>query len=521
MRAHGREGKIVSLAQINHVLPRRIQERGRLTSGQQFIGLPRRDQVERGGSHDHSASITTRNTTWTPGLCFLRLAGVERSPTAHVGSGATRTGVRTIEIEDDIVCSLTSFAMVLGHNRICRGRGISDDTNPGETLVNFTARIDLQVEALDDGFMVLIPEQGEVVHLEGRDAEAFALARGGTDEVPDPLTGPMAGLVELGLVATSAWDRRRVLQLGGATAAAAIAVIALPSVAAAASHPGTTTQPPTKTLDIAYLVVGGGGSGSSGGGAHNSGAGGGAGGVLEGTQPSVGAGSYPVTVGGSGYTTGRDSSLGLPTTLTAACGGNGGFYSPYFIEQTGRGHDGGSGGGGEYLAPGGSGIDGQGHDGGAGFSTGATPALGGGGGGYGGPGAPGDPSHTSPNGGYGTGGDGKLVGLAEAVGLNGGWVGGGGAGAGIDAGTGGLGGGGDGGFDTTNSGLANTGGGGGGIAFGTTALPGAGGSGVVVVGYTPVAGLTTSGGTLTAATGPGGMEYRMFTTSGTFTVSTT
>ncbi|HET8929770.1 MAG TPA: hypothetical protein VFN21_03835, partial [Acidimicrobiales bacterium] len=137
--------------------------------------------------------------------------------------------------------------------------------------MNFTARLDLRVEALDDGFMVLIPEQGKVVHLEGRDAEAFALARGGTDEVPDPLTGPMAGLVELGLVTTNAWDRRRVLQLGGATAAAAIAVIALPSVAAAASQPGTTsvnttsttTQPPTKTLDIAYLVVGGGGAGSS------------------------------------------------------------------------------------------------------------------------------------------------------------------------------------------------------------------------------------------------------------------
>lgn len=52
----------------------------------------------------------------------------------------------------------------------------------------------------------------------------------------------MAGLVELGLVRTDVWSRRRVLQLGGAASAATVAVIALPGIAAAASSTTSTTS---------------------------------------------------------------------------------------------------------------------------------------------------------------------------------------------------------------------------------------------------------------------------------------
>lgn len=58
----------------------------------------------------------------------------------------------------------------------------------------------------------------------------------------------MAALVELRLVTTDAWSRRKVHQLGGAAAAASIAIIALPSVAAAASGSGDGGGGTTSTL---------------------------------------------------------------------------------------------------------------------------------------------------------------------------------------------------------------------------------------------------------------------------------
>ncbi len=97
----------------------------------------------------------------------------------------------------------------------------------------FSCASALQVERVDDGFLVLRPGSSQVFHLRGGDAEAFALARRGGTEVPEHLERSMAGLVELDLAEADGWSRRRVLQLGGAAAAAAVAVVALPSVAAA------------------------------------------------------------------------------------------------------------------------------------------------------------------------------------------------------------------------------------------------------------------------------------------------
>lgn len=111
-------------------------------------------------------------------------------------------------------------------------------------IMKFEVVTDLHVEALDGDYLVLAPGREQALVLKGTDAEAFGLARRGIDVVPTHLEMAMAGLVELGLVATDAWSRRRVIQLGGAAAAAAVAVVALPGVAAAAS-PGTTVAGPT------------------------------------------------------------------------------------------------------------------------------------------------------------------------------------------------------------------------------------------------------------------------------------
>lgn len=107
----------------------------------------------------------------------------------------------------------------------------------------------LHVEPVDGGYLVLVPGRDDVVHLTGHEAEAFELARAGTDTVPDHLAEAMAGLVTLGVVVTSDWSRRKVLQLGGAAAAAGIVTIALPMANAAASTPGGGTDPsdPTDT----------------------------------------------------------------------------------------------------------------------------------------------------------------------------------------------------------------------------------------------------------------------------------
>lgn len=121
--------------------------------------------------------------------------------------------------------------------------------------MGFAVRPDLRVESVGAGLMVLVPGQDKVLHLKGRQVEAFALARAGATDVPDHLVTEMAGLVELGVVETTSWSRRQVLRAGGVAAAAGVAVVALPSIAAASSptttagttsttSPTTTTAPP-------------------------------------------------------------------------------------------------------------------------------------------------------------------------------------------------------------------------------------------------------------------------------------
>lgn len=120
----------------------------------------------------------------------------------------------------------------------------------------------LHVETIDTGHLVLVPGRDDVVHLTGHESEAFELARAGTDTVPDHLAEAMAGLVTLGVVVTSDWSRRKVLQLGGAAAAAGIVTIALPSIAAASSPGGggtdpggpTTTEPSSAPLGTIYIA---------------------------------------------------------------------------------------------------------------------------------------------------------------------------------------------------------------------------------------------------------------------------
>ena len=93
---------------------------------------------------------------------------------------------------------------------------------------------------------MLRPGTDRVLRLTGQWARAFEAVRDGEGLVPATLEGAIAGLIELGIVRSDAWTRRRVLQLGAAGAMGAIAVIGLPSVAAAASSTTTvSTDPPT------------------------------------------------------------------------------------------------------------------------------------------------------------------------------------------------------------------------------------------------------------------------------------
>ena len=154
----------------------------------------------------------------------------------------------------------------------------------------------VEVEPVEDGWLVLRPGSTGVLHVVGREAAALALARDGATAVPIGLQSAMAGLVELGVVATDAWSRRRVIQLGGVAAAAAVSVVALPGVAAAASPSQTTrgTLPAPTFAAVAHLVGGGGGGGDLGGG-------GGAGGVVTTPFLALPVGFHFVDVGAGGW----------------------------------------------------------------------------------------------------------------------------------------------------------------------------------------------------------------------------
>ena len=271
---------------------------------------------------------------------------------------------------------------------------------------------------------------------------------------------------------------------------------------------------------VSYMVVAGGaGGGGSEGGAWGGAGGGGAGGFREfkspvtpytaspldgnpgGTQISVSATAFPITVGAGGSAgpgpngptlgSGGSGSNSIFSTVTSAGGGGGQGATPG--KNTSGDRSGGSGGGGGY-GPGSStptdrigGIGNtppvsppQGNNGGLGLGAGSAYSLGGGGGA-----TQAGVSPPGPNNGS-NGGAGATTSIsASPVAYAGG--GGSGAAGGNTAGSGGTGGGANGGSGPANgnSASANTGGGGGGGAGNNTSplSGGSGGSGIVIIRY--------------------------------------
>ena len=247
---------------------------------------------------------------------------------------------------------------------------------------------------------------------------------------------------------------------------------------------------------VSYLVVAGGGGGSG----SNS-AGGGAGGFREykspatpytaspldgnpgGTEITVTAQAYPITVGGGGSTRGNpspvaDSGSNSTFSTVTSAGGGGGAASDNPSNRTGA--NGGSGGGGGSITTGNPGSGGsgntpptsppQGNNGGNGAGQCGVARSGGGGGGATAAGG----NATFPTGGPGGAGAATLINPATGVtgtpGPSQYYAGGGGSGC--NPSPGGVGGGGP----KTTSGTANSGGGGG-------AGGGSGGSGIVIIRY--------------------------------------
>jgi hypothetical protein len=289
------------------------------------------------------------------------------------------------------------------------------------------------------------------------------------------------------------------------------------------------------SISTRYLVVAGGG-----GGGNDIGGGGGAGGYLANTGLQLSAGTYTITVGGSGTgapagtggvgTNGGNSSI---ENLVVAVGG--GYGASKHDNASWNASSGGSGGGGSggrqssgsYGGLPGNGTAGQGNNGAA---SGVTWYPGGGGG------AGAAASQTGSQRGHGGAGiENDILGTAYY------WAGGGGgSGHSTTGGDGGAGGGGGGGIGVTvgGSGLnfgsagengaaniqankrggnggANTGGGGGGgTHYNVTNNGGNGGSGIVVIRYagSPAA----TGGTITPV---GSDTVHTFLTSGMFTVN--
>ena len=261
--------------------------------------------------------------------------------------------------------------------------------------------------------------------------------------------------------------------------------------------------------DVEYVIYGGGAGGAG----HAGGGGGGAGGVMSGTIPSLGPGTYTVTVGPGGAggptsnnhvgTSGGNSSIAVPTgkggTILAYGGGGG-------RDNRNTDGQGGAGGGASGVYPGGIGAYGynpttpspdlnpalqplhpypitQGYNGGARIAPGMQ---GGGGGGTGAGAAPDNSVSTNaPNGGNGT--TFTITGSSVTKG------GGGGGGAhvpGASGGEGGSGGGADGspqGPDqkapSASANTASGGGGGGGTQGSAPSSGGDGGSGIIYLAY--------------------------------------
>ena len=259
---------------------------------------------------------------------------------------------------------------------------------------------------------------------------------------------------------------------------------------------------------VDYLIIAGGG-----GGGNNTSGGGGAGGYREtpGTTSSytaspiagsvtaltVGAQTYPVTVGGGGAgiaaTNSGRGAAGSPSTFNSQTSAGGGGGAP----GNNAGEAGGSGSGGAGGQPpgtsnpyaGGAGntppvSPSQGNNGGNGYDGIVSNTQGGGGGGAGATGSP-AANATGGNGGNGTASEITASSVTRAGG-----GGGGSDNAGSPGGTAGTGGSGGGGNSNTynggpaSDGTANTGGGGGGAGGpASSSAGGSGGSGVVIIRY--------------------------------------
>lgn len=421
----------------------------------------------------------------------------------------------------------------------------------------FTTTPGMHIEEVDGTWLVLIPGRNEVAHLSGAEAQAFGYALRGAGTIPTDLEPAMAALVELGVVTSNSWTRRKVLGLGGSAAAAAISVVALPSVAAASSSLPDTSIPTTEPsgpagLAVSYLVVGGGGGtdtwGTSGGG--------GGGGVLQGTTTLARGSTTTVTVGDGGAK-GDPPTNGAASSLGAIAVALGGGYGAGPNRAAGTGASGGGGNGwwanstGMLNPDGAPGTAGQGNAGGGGVYIGwdvSDPylysAAGGGGGGASENGRWGSAAYPTR---AGTGGKGAYSAIGEKclMGHGYGWFGGGGTAGTADStyaqpiaqSSVSDGGGGSGywndypsaGASRATAGRPNTGGGGGGGGA-------AGGSGVVIVSYrtADAVGLTVTGGNKViiptddwddeanyAYRPADGMTYRLFTTVGAASLSIT
>ena len=112
---------------------------------------------------------------------------------------------------------------------------------------------DLRVETID-GEAIVLDRVGATLHrVTGDAAEALGLFSDGIDsaDVPDHLAPAMAELLDIGVIVSSDWSRRKLLRMAGVgMAGAAITTVALASPAAAVS--GTVTTNLRKTVNARH-----------------------------------------------------------------------------------------------------------------------------------------------------------------------------------------------------------------------------------------------------------------------------
>ena len=207
-------------------------------------------------------------------------------------------------------------------------------------MATWTQRSGLDVERTDDAILVRDVDAGIVHALTGEEAAAFEWADRGQDPAPAHLQDALAALVELRLVTSDGWNRRRVLIRAAAVVAGVAAVAGVRAVsrldagspAEASSKP--TTPPAPTTLDLTYRLVAGGA------GVHRTG-----------RQSAVGIGFYPVAVVAASGTERASSRIDLPTPVSATGGATGG------AEDSGAVASGAGGSGYDLSGAGGSGYN--------------------------------------------------------------------------------------------------------------------------------------------------------------------